>query len=140
MTPLDLARRIGKLRPHLPLSARFDREIPGGDGARERAWHSSQKEHWLGWLSDYDGPGAYRRKTWRGRDAEFVYNHVVNPKMLIWLAEAAGAPKAKVKRACAAALSAGATMQAMSAAIRRVLPFSEIDVLLETSDSPRKRE
>jgi hypothetical protein len=84
----------------------------------------------LGWLSEYDGPGAYRRKTWRGRDAEFIYNHVVNPQMLIWLAEAAGVPKAKVKLASAAALSAGATMQAMSGATRRVLPFSEIEELL----------
>jgi hypothetical protein len=30
-----------------------------------------------------------------GRDVEFVYNHVVNPEMLIWLAEAAGAPRSR---------------------------------------------
>ena len=23
-------------------------------------WYKKQKEHWLGWLSEYDGLGAYR--------------------------------------------------------------------------------
>lgn len=27
-----------------------------------RAWYDTQKEHWLGWLADYDGPGYYGRQ------------------------------------------------------------------------------
>ena len=130
MTPFDLAQRIRRLRRHQPLSAKFDREITSEKAGRQRAWYSSQKEHCLGWPSDYDGPGGYNRKTWRGRDAEFIYNHIVNPKMLIWLAEAVGAPNAKVRRACVAALFAGATMQSMSAAIRRIFPFAEMEKLI----------
>lgn len=42
-------------------------------------WYRTQKEHWLGWLRDYDCPGAYGRKVTGGRDSHFVYNHVVNP-------------------------------------------------------------
>jgi uncharacterized membrane protein YedE/YeeE len=33
---------------------------------------------------------AYDRKTWRGRSAKFVYNHIQSPSMLLWLAEAIG--------------------------------------------------
>jgi hypothetical protein len=130
MTPKELARIIRKLGPHLPISDRFDTEMPGGSAERKRAWYSSQRQHWLGWLDEYDGPGAYGRKAPGGRDAEFVYNHVVNPKMLIWLAEAAGAPRSRLLRAKKAAISAGARMPAMSAAIRREFPYAYIETLL----------
>ena len=48
-----------------------------------KVWYRSQLEHWLGWLEKYDSPGAYGRKVTSGRDARFVYNHVVEPKMLL---------------------------------------------------------
>lgn len=48
------------------------------------------RQHWLGWLEEYDGPGHYRRRSWRNRDARFVYNHLHCPPMLCWLAEHAG--------------------------------------------------
>lgn len=130
MTPKDLARCIRKLKPHLPISDSFDTEMPGGSAEQKRAWYSSQRQHWLGWLDEYDGPGAYGRREPGGRDAEFVYNHIVNPKMLIWLAEAAGAPRSRLLRAKKAALSVGARMQAMSAAIRREFPYAYIETLL----------
>ena len=53
-------------------------------------WYQTQKEHWLGWLREYEGPGAYGRKPNQSRDAKFAYNHVVCPEMLLWLIEAAG--------------------------------------------------
>src|SRR5258706_9307900 len=55
------------------------------------------------WLSEYNGPGAYSRKAWRGRSAEFVYNHIGCPPMLLWLAEVTGLPKAKLLAAKRAA-------------------------------------
>jgi hypothetical protein len=51
--------------------------------------------------------------------------------MLMWLAEAAGAPRSRLLRAKKAALSAGTRMQAMSAAIRREFPYSDIETLLK---------
>lgn len=139
MTPKDLSRIIRRLKPHLPVSTKFEMEMYGGVAAQSRAWYSSQQEHWLGWLKGYSGPGYYGRKTWRGRDAEFVYNHIVNPQMLMWLAEAAGAPKTRLQRARKAALAAGKTMQAMSGAIRREFPFAEIEALLNASVRRGKR-
>ena len=35
---------------------------------RDGVWYRTQKEHWLGWLSQYEGPGAYGR-TGPARDA-----------------------------------------------------------------------
>lgn len=62
-------------------------------------WYATQKEHWLGWLRYYGGPGAYGRKGGAGRDAEFAYNHIVNFQMLLWLIKAAGLPPATVRKA-----------------------------------------
>jgi hypothetical protein len=31
---------------------------------RDGVWYRTQKEHWLGWLSQYHGPGAYGAKGW----------------------------------------------------------------------------
>jgi hypothetical protein len=28
-----------------------------------RKWYKTQKEHWLGWLGEYDSSGAFGRKT-----------------------------------------------------------------------------
>jgi len=55
-----------------------------------KKWYATQKEHWLGWLRDYHGPGAYGRRSEIRRDAEYVYNHIVEVEMLLWLIEAAG--------------------------------------------------
>ena len=53
-------------------------------------WYATQKEHWLGWLSEYHSPGAYGRKSHSRRDARYAYNHIVEAKMLLWLVQAAG--------------------------------------------------
>src|SRR5262245_48141469 len=88
-----------------------------------------QKEHWIGWLEEYDGPGYYGRKN-PGRSAEFIYNHLHCPPMLLWLAEAAGARKPVLRRAWAAVLAARTSLTSQSAALRSVLPWAEVERLL----------
>lgn len=90
-------------------------------------WYTSQKEHWLGWLSEYDGPGAYDRKTWRGRSAKYIYNHIQSPSMLIWLAEAIGISKAKLKLARCSALSGPHNKASHCAKVRKIIPWQEIE-------------
>jgi hypothetical protein len=51
----------------------------------DEVWYESQKEHWVGWLFHYNSPGAYGRKVVEGRNAKFVYNHVVCPELLLYL-------------------------------------------------------
>ncbi len=92
---------------------------------RPGAWYRTQKEHWLGWLHDYEGPGAYGRAIGRSRDARFAYNHIVCPGMLLWLGEAAGVEPERVAAARAAAEGLPTQMH-QAAAIRRHVPWSVV--------------
>ena len=125
-TPRDLRRCVMRLSHLSPETDRFTRRWTREPAQQERAevWYSHQKEHWLGWLREYDGPGAYGRVV-RRRSAEYVFNHVVNPQMLVWLAEAVGVPRSTIRTGVDAAL-AERSMPAMSRAIRRVIGWSQI--------------
>lgn len=87
-------------------------------------WYTTQKQHWLGWLAEYNGPGAYSRKNW-DRDACFAYNHVVNPGMLLYLIKAI--PMApEIITAAEAASQQSQSMMAQSGSIRKVVPWEMI--------------
>lgn len=88
-------------------------------------WYRTQKEHWLGWLREYDGPGAYGRKPGQNRDARFAYNHIVCPEMLLWLIEAAGV-KQELVAAARSAAATGTTLMKRAGAIRRQVPWTEV--------------
>lgn len=94
-----------------------------------RKWYLTQREHWIGWLTEYNGPGAYNRKTHSGRDAEFVYNHIVEPEMLIYLAEATRMDRALIARARRIARGKGTLMQ-KAGAIRRLIPWNMVEAVL----------
>ena len=131
MTPKALRSKISTLKVAAPLTESYsrvliEREIWTDAGV----WYSSQKEHWLGWLAEYDGPGAYGRKTHGGRTAEFVYNHINCPPMLLWLAEAAGVPKSKLLGAKRAALAGPAKRGSHCALIRRAIPWTVVEECL----------
>lgn len=92
-------------------------------------WYKTQKEHWLRWLREYHGPGAYGRQTGKVRDAKYAYNHIVEPKMLLWLIDAAGVAPETVREA-KNATEGLATMQQKSAAVRRLVPWEELERVL----------
>lgn len=112
-SPSDLIRAISRLPEDEPVDD-------------PRKWYRTQKEHWLRWLSQYGGPGTYGRKGGPNRDARFVYNHIVEPKMLLWLIEAAGLDPGKVEEARRDAAEAGPSMMAKSGAIRRRVPWEDV--------------
>lgn len=65
-------------------------------------WCLTQHEHWIGWLSEYDGPGA------NGRDAlatrcEVRVQPQCEPEMLLYLAAATGVDTKKFSAASEAA-------------------------------------
>lgn len=90
-----------------------------------KKWYLTQKQHWIGWLGEYHTAGYYGRKSTEKRDARYAYNHIVEPKMLLWLIEAAGLPAATVRKAKKGAAQ-GKTMMAQSAAIRRLVHWDEV--------------
>ncbi len=127
MSPQELAVRIKSLPERAPVCDEFEKELKKiGMSDIERRWYTTQKEHWLGWLSEYDGPGYYGRQTSDGKDAKYVYNHIMNPEMLLWFCEASGVPADTVRLAKDAALSAKRTYPSHAAAIRKVIPWQMI--------------
>jgi hypothetical protein len=94
-----------------------------------KKWYRTQKEHWLGWLFEYNSPGAYGRQILEGRDAKFVYNHVVQPELLIYLAKASGVPRARVVSA-RKILAGGGTLMHQAAEIRRLIPWEVVEEAL----------
>ena len=128
MTPRLLLRKIRKLGVASPITKSYARALVArGVWSNEGVWYTTQKEHWLGWLSEYDSPGAYGRKTVSGRSAEFVYNHINCPPMLLWLAEAAGVSRRDVLGAKRSALSARRSRGTHCAVIRKAIPWPMIE-------------
>jgi hypothetical protein len=105
----ELLRVIGRLPADKPID-------------NPRVWYRTQKEHWIGWLEQYDGPGAYGRKIGIKRDARFAYNHIVCPPMLLWLAQASAVPSDLVRAALDESAKAP-TLHQKSATIRRYVPW-----------------
>jgi hypothetical protein len=98
MTATQLSAGIRKLRAQARITAEFEHVIVRrGTWNRDGVWYTSQKEHWLGSLSEYGGPGYYGRKN-SHRSAEFISNHIVCPPMVLWLAEASGVPKTRLSK------------------------------------------
>lgn len=121
-TIMDLIRAIRRLPADEPQT-------------RPGIWYKTQKEHWLGWLSEYHGPGAYGRKPSSVRDARFAYNHVVNHEMLLWLILAARL-QPDYARAARHAAKSGSTMMQKSGALRRAVPWDVVAAALWDSGRP----
>lgn len=130
-TPQDLLERIELLSPKSPLSDAFAARWNGAtsDVATPResafAWNDTQYGHWLGWLASYDRQlhGIKEAK----RSAEFIYNHISSPRMLIYLAEAVGLSARRLELATTAALADTKSLATMSAAIRKVVSWRTIE-------------
>ena len=98
--------KIQRLPANPRLTTKFQKRLQRSGGLRPTVWYGSQKEHWLRW-------------HW-GRTAQFAYNHVVCPPMVLWVGEAAGVPAPQVRKAVMAALLEDANQMSQAAAIRRV--------------------
>lgn len=120
MTPLALKRCLGKLKEHPPHTLALHRAL-----IVKPVWYTSQREHWLRWLAEYDGPGAYHRKN-HNRDAQFIYNHCCCPPMVLWLGEATGVDEDLVKKAATLAKCSPTNFATSCARIRGVIPWSHI--------------
>lgn len=117
--PIPVRKLLSAIRR---LPADKPRETPG-------KWYMTQHEHWIGWLSHYDGPGAYGRDPSVQRDAKFVYNHIVEPAMLLYLAAAAGVDRRKVAIARRVA-SEGKTLMQKAGAVRQHIPWPVVAAAL----------
>ncbi len=100
---------------------------------REGIWYRTQKEHWLGWLKEYNSPGAYNRTGW-DRNAKFAYNHVVCSGLLIYLIKAIPLSAETIQKA-EEAYKLQTSEMAKAGAIRKILPWKVIyDALWNDTD------
>lgn len=115
-----LAQAIGRLPSDIPISA------------RQQGYNNykTQKEHWLGWLDSASTTGTFPRKSGDAGGARRVYNLIGEPKMLLWLASAAGV-QADLRRAARDASDQIKNLRSKCKAIRKHIPWSEIQTALE---------
>ena len=91
--------------------------------------YRTQKSHWLGWLDTKSNTGTYHRKDAPNRGAKFVYNHIMEPKMLLWLISASGVDVKLVTQAEENAANAK-TMASSCAAIRKVVSWEALELVI----------
>jgi hypothetical protein len=136
MNRRELIDAIENLRAKPPMTVAFQRALERR-GILDRSNYTSQKQHWRCWLSEYNGPGFYVRNKWP-QSAKVIYNRIVCPPMLLWLGEASGVDESKVAKAKRAALAGGKTFGAQSAAIRKIIPWEEIETALCSGNGSRQ--
>ena len=88
-------------------------------------WYRTQKEHWLGWLREYEGPGYYGRLPTTRRSARRAYMRIGEPKMLLWLIDAAGLG-AQLPVAARTPRQTSGEMRKQAASIRQRVPWEVI--------------
>ena len=91
--------------------------------------YKTQKEHWLGWLNTSSTTGTFPRKSGDAGGARRVYNLIGEPKMLLWLASAAGV-QANLLRAAKGAADGVTNLRSKCGAIRKHIPWSEVESAL----------
>lgn len=91
--------------------------------------YPNQREHWIRWLSEYHTPGAYSRKSFGDRRADFAYNHINEAEMLLWLIRYSNVD-AQLFVAASKAAHGGASSSARAAAVRKVVPWTAIEAAL----------
>ncbi|SHK58381.1 Site-specific recombinase XerD [Shimia gijangensis] len=130
-----LINRIRSLPEARPLTALLEREI--GIGADyKRAWYSSQKEHWLGWLGACETPAPYKRQASSATDARLVFQRLSCAPMLFWLADASEFEETRLRLAFDAVVAAPQNGARQSAAFRRIIPWELIDLHLNGAHVP----
>lgn len=87
---------------------------------KKKPWYKNQKQHWLEWLSF----------NWIDNSAKSTYGRIQCPPMLIWLVEAAGVDKKKVKAAISACYKAKPIAASQCAAIRKEIPWEVLEIAL----------
>ena len=124
-TPDELRNAIETLQVKTPIADQFEKDLVRlKKSDKDRRWYTTQKEHWLGCLAEYAGPGYYGRQESAKRTAEHVFNRIMNPAMILWLIDASGVAREVVESAKQAALEAKSSYASQCGAIRRVAPWN----------------
>jgi hypothetical protein len=122
------AIRSYSIRELLLAVRRLPATMPESDRL-SKGGYDTHRDHWIGWLEEYDGPGYYGRSNW-DRDARYVYQHLNNGHMIVWLNEAAGESLVTIRATIAAMLRGGQQKARMAGIARSYLPWERAAKLL----------
>lgn len=134
MHPENLRTFVNELAPFLPRCRKMELAIGVGVGLG-KARYLSQKQHWLEWLDGYALREGDSDRDHSPRSAEFIYNRIMCPPMLFWLAEGAGVPEVYLGRAYDAVLDVSPRPASRCAALRWVIPWKTVEFALQTGRS-----
>lgn len=131
MTPRELRRIVGRLPASQPVTDAYEESIAATTQSSRNAkvWYTTQKQHLRGWLSEYNGPGAYGRRGHDG-DARAFYQRFQCVAGLLWLAEALGEDEATLAAAVDDVVAAGPRAASQCGAFRRRVPWERIESLI----------
>lgn len=129
LSPTELVRIIQLLPEALPLTDAFEGRTMAGYPGPEVPWYRSQKEHLIGFIGDYNGPGAYNRSGFDGTARDWYQRFQCAPGLL-WLAEALGEDRETLRAGIEAIRAAGPHSASQCGAFRKVVPWARIEVLL----------
>ena len=104
---------------------RLPSDEPVPHGTQGYAHYTTQRDHWLGWLDPNSKVVTYVRSSGPGRDARYAYNHIMEPKMRLWLIAASGFPNSDLEKVREEAKEKKA-FASKCAAIRRIVPWERL--------------
>lgn len=125
----DLRALVESLPAAQPVTDQFERDHPASTRYKD------QREHLLGWLGEYNGPGAYGRKN-PSTSGKHFYNHFRCAPGLLWLAEALGETEATLRCGVSRIEAAGRNPSSQCAAFRAEVPWSRIVDLVAERPAP----
>jgi hypothetical protein len=143
-SPRDLLKAVKLLRSQnipYPLTTKYEVDLREIGLHPKETWYKYQGEHWQGWIGGYVGVrgflfsrffgGSYKRKN-RQRSAKFIYNHIMCPPMLIWLAEVTGFESERLKASIDTTFQTE-QYQKQCAIIRKEFSWAEVEqAILQT--------
>ena len=133
----QLMRLVWHQHAIAPLPKKLEDVLRVGPGYGS-AWYGSQREHWLKWLEEYPTPGPYGRKPAENTLAQVVYNRVICPPMVFWLAETFRVDATRLNAAHMAAVAASRSQASQSGAIRSVLTWDVVFERIQVYEATHK--
>lgn len=90
-------KKLRQEKASTPLSDEFEVKSKDITWRQETRWYETQGEHWQNWIGNHFGfwgfffnifgPSGYERSNIK-RTSAYIYNHIMCPPMITWLAEA----------------------------------------------------
>ena len=141
LTARELGVLFSRLRADTEGLAEFEAAICVGPNFGP-PWYRSQKEHMIGWVADYEGPGAYQRKPKVNPSAASVYMGLNCAPALVWIYGALNIPRDQWRPTVDEISKGGAIgrMARACGALRKAVPWSVIEQHLRLQTPVSKEE